>query len=347
MIRIDGAVGEGGGQVLRTALTLSLLTRKPFEIVHIRAGRRKPGMMPQHLQAVGAAAAVGEAGVEGACSGSRSLVFAPTSLRPGRYRFDIGTAGSTSLVLQTVLLPLAFAGGESSLEITGGTHVAWSPCYHYLQLHWLPYLREMGLEAELELVRAGFYPSGGGRVAARIRASSTMSGLSLVSRGPLQRILCLSVAANLASSVVERQSQWALQRLDGLTKAIEVRNLFLPAPGKGTMLLLLAEFAQTRCCYYALGERGKPAERVADEAVDAFLAFLQGSGAVDEYLADQLLLPLALAGEDSEMHTCRVTQHLLTNAEVIRKFLPVAIDIGAQPGEAGMVRIKRREMLPI
>lgn len=340
MIRIDGAAGEGGGQVLRSALTLSLLTRKPFEIVRIRAGRQKPGLMPQHLQAVTAAAAVGGARVEGAHPGSESLLFVPSALRAGHYRFEIGTAGSTSLVLQTLLLPLALASAPSTLEITGGTHVAWSPCHHYLELHWLSYLREMGLNAELALVRAGFYPRGGGRISASIRPAAPKAGLSLARRGRLERIFCLSAVANLEQSVAERQSRQALARLAGLTTAIESRNIALSSPGKGTLFLILAEFGKSRCCYYALGERGKPAERVADEAVDAFLAFLDTDGAVDEYLADQLLLPLALAPAASELRTARVTPHLLTNAEVIRRFLRAGIDITGSPGQAGLVRIQ-------
>lgn len=340
MIRIDGAAGEGGGQVLRSALTLSLLTRKPFRIVNIRAGRQKPGLMAQHLQAVTAAAAVGSARVEGAHLGSGSLLFVPSALRPGHYRFEIGTAGSTSLVLQTLLLPLALAPAPSTLEITGGTHVLWSPCYHYLELHWLPYLRVMGLIAELALVRAGFYPRGGGQIAARIRPAARMPGLSLVERGRLERIFCLSAVANLEQSVAERQSRQALARLAGLTPEIESRNTFLPSPGKGTMFLVLAEFGQSRCCYYALGERGKPAERVADEAVDAFLAFLDTDGAIDEYLADQLLLPMAIAQGTSELRTARVTPHLLTNADVIRRFLSARIEIIGSLGEAGLVSIQ-------
>jgi RNA 3'-terminal phosphate cyclase (ATP) len=340
MIRIDGAAGEGGGQVLRSALTLSLLTSTPFEIVHIRAGRHKPGLMAQHLQAVAAAAAVGGARVEGAHPGSTSLVFEPTVIRPGHYRFEIGTAGSTSLVLQTVFLPLAFAHGPSTLEITGGTHVAWSPCYHYLELHWLPYLREMGVAAELALVRAGFYPRGGGQVTARIRPANLLRGLSLVERGRLTKIFCLSAVAQLEQSVAERQSREALTRLACLPVHIESRNISLPSPGKGTVFLTLAEFERTRCCYYALGERGKPAERVAEEAVDSFLAFLDTDGAIDEFLADQLLLPLALAHGTSELRTARVTPHLLTNAEVIRRFLSARIEIIGFPGKAGLVRIQ-------
>jgi RNA 3'-terminal phosphate cyclase (ATP) len=342
MVRIDGSQGEGGGQVLRSALTLALLTGKAMRIDRIRAARPKPGMMAQHLRAVAAAAAVGGAQVEGAQPGSQSLVFRPQGLYHGNFRFDIGTAGSTSLVLQTILLPLAAACRASTVEITGGTHVPWSPCFHYLELHWLPFLRQMGLSATLHLERAGFYPRGGGAITAAVQPAEGIAPLRLTGRGRLRRIGCLSVVANLDPGIAGRQARQAQVRLAGCGAPVETEELLLPAIGKGTLLLLLAEFEHSRCCYYALGERGKSAERVADEAADQLLAFLATGAAVDEHLADQLLLPLALAGGESEIATCRVTQHLLTNAEVVRQFLPVEIEVEGRLGEPGVVRVAGR-----
>lgn len=339
MIRIDGAQGEGGGQILRSALTLSLLTGKSFVIDRIRAGRKKPGLMAQHLAAVRAAASIGDARVEGAVTGSGTLLFAPSAVRPGHYRFAIGTAGSTSLVLQTVLLPLALAGRSSRVEIDGGTHVPWSPCFHYLDLHWLSFLRQVGISAHLEMPRAGFYPAGGGRIVAEVRPAGNLSPLRLIERGRLRRIRCLSAVANLDPGIAERQSRQAVFRLAGCGAAIEVEQVLLPSPGKGTLLLLLAEFENSRCCYYALGERGKSAERVADEATQALADFLLTDAAIDEHLADQLLLPLALADGESVLRTAAVTHHLLTNAEVIGRFLPVGISIEGGAGRPGLVRI--------
>ncbi|GIX49340.1 MAG: ribosomal subunit interface protein [Candidatus Tectimicrobiota bacterium] len=346
MLQIDGARGEGGGQILRSALTLSLLTGTPVHLINIRARRPKPGLMPQHLQAVQAAAAVGEAEVEGAFLGSQALRFVPRGRRGGTFRFDIGTAGATSLVLQTVFLPLSAAAEPSHLTLTGGTHVPWSPCHHYLELHWLPLMRRLGCDAELRLELAGFYPQGGGRVRAHIRPVARLVPLQLTVRGRLLGIRGLSAVANLDLSIAERQRLQALQRLAPYCREVDIEVVRLPARGKGTLLLLLAQFEHARCCYYALGERGKPAERVADEAVEQLLAFLHSEAAVDEFLADQLLLPLAFAPGTSELTTARVTQHLLTNAEVIRQFLPVEIDIRGALGAPGWLRLTSTTPFP-
>ncbi len=339
MIQIDGSAGEGGGQVLRSALTLSVLTGQPVHLHHIRARRSKPGLAAQHLKAVEAAAAMSAAVVEGAEPGSVTLTFKPATIQAGDYYLDIGTAGATSLVLQTIFLPLSAAGAVSRVRLVGGTHVPWSPAFHYLQLQWLPFMREIGCDAGLVLEQAGFYPRGGGRTEITIQPTGPRQPLQLVTRGPLQRIWGLSAVANLSPSIAERQQRQALQRLAGVAGPVSIELLDLPAAGQGTFLLLLAECTVGRACYVALGERGKPAERVADEAVDALLHWLHGDGAIDEYLADQLLLPLALADGPSILRTSEVTQHLLTNAEVIRQFLPVRIEIAGALGQVGMVGI--------
>ena len=340
MIHIDGAQGEGGGQILRSSLTLSILSGKPVSLTNIRARRPRPGLMAQHLNAVRAAAAVGKARVEGAQLHSLSLVFAPRTAGSGKFQFDIGTAGSTSLLLQTILLPLSFAPGESQVVITGGTHVPWSPCFHYLQWHWLKAMRQIGFDFDLEMDLAGFYPQGGGRICATIRPVTELKPLCLTKRGRLENIWGFSAVANLDLSIAQRQKKQALKRLEamGVTPAIEVVRM--PAHSRGTMLLLLAEFERSRCCTYALGARGKPAEQVADEAIADLEAFLATGAAVDPYLADQLILPLALASGSSELYTSRVTQHLLTNAEVLRRFLPVQVEISGEVGAPGVVLIE-------
>jgi RNA 3'-phosphate cyclase len=342
MVHIDGARGEGGGQVLRSALALSILTGTPMRITNIRARRPKPGLMAQHLKAVEAAAAVAQARVEGAQRSSQTLVFEPSAIRHGELRFDIGTAGATSLVLQTVVVPLSAAGGASSLTIIGGTHVPWSPCFDYLQMHWLRYMRRIGFDIDLSLDVAGFYPRGGGRVRATVRPATALLPLQLVERGRLQRVRGISGVANLDVSVGERQRRQALDRLSGRCGDVEIDVRRMPAHSPGTVLLLLAEFECSQCCYFALGARGKAAERVADEAMDGLDAFLATDGAVDEYLADQLILPLACAAGVSELRTAKVTQHLLTNAEVVRMFLPVDIAIHGDLGAPGLVQITGR-----
>lgn len=340
MIEIDGSWGEGGGQVLRSALALSVLTGKAMRIENIRAGRKRPGLMAQHLQAVSAAAAVSGARVEDARLRSMGLIFEPHDIASGEYRFDIGTAGAVTLVLQTVLLPLAAGRGASRVTITGGTHVPWSPSYHYLERLWIPALRRQGVKAEISMSRAGFYPRGGGLIHAEIRASLPSAPLRLTEPGPLRSLRVLSAVANLDTSIAERQSRQARQRLAGCGVPITVEHLCLAAPSPGTMLMVEGDFAHSRCAYSALGARGKPAERVADEAVDTFLGFLASGAAVDEYFADQILLSLALTAGNSELRTAKVTRHLLTNAWVIGKFLNASIDIEGREGEAGLVRVK-------
>ncbi len=341
MIVIDGSMGEGGGQILRSALCLSLLTGKPFTLQQIRAARSKPGLRPQHLAAVQAAKRICRASVEGDSPGSQCLVFVPGKVEPGRYHFNIGTAGSTSLVLQTVLLPLALAGAPSELSITGGTHVPWSPCFHYLDWHWRTLLSRLGVTVELSLHRAGFYPAGGGELQARIPGGNVVTGVQLTSRGRLQRIRGISAIANLPLHIAERQREQALRRLATMCLPVEADITIEPltAYSPGTLLLLLAEFEQGQACFSSLGEKGKPAEQVADEALDAFEALLRGDGAVDPWMADQLLLPLALAQGESAILTSEVTRHLLTNAEVIRLFLPVDIQVAGRLGESALVRV--------
>ena len=350
MIFIDGSQGEGGGQVLRSALSLSILTGQPFRIENIRAGRQKPGLMAQHLACVDAAAAVSRATVRGASKGSRFLSFEPGEIRSGRYSFKIPTAGSACLVLQTIFYPLSRAGSASTVSIEGGTHVTWSPCYHYLELNWLPVLEQIGFTSRLELLQAGFYPEGGGRLLATVRPAANIHPLERQERGKLVKLHGLTMVANLPLSIADRQRQQILHRMEGLRSglealglkdlpAIRIKTLQLPASFKGTCLLLLAEFEHSRACFFGLGALRKPAEQVADEALDGLLDFLASDAAVDRYLADQLLLPLCLADGPSSLTTQAVTGHLLTNAEIIRIFLPVHIRINGHIGRPGRVDI--------
>ncbi|MGA8143417.1 MAG: RNA 3'-terminal phosphate cyclase [Candidatus Acidiferrales bacterium] len=342
-LSIDGSIGEGGGQVLRTSLTLSLITRRSFALEKIRSRRTKPGLMAQHLKAVEAAAKVGKAKVEGAQIGSRALVFEPTDLCSGDFHFDIGTAGSTSLVLQTILPALSLATSSSTVRLIGGTHVPWSPCFHFLQMHWLRYMREIGFDIRLELDAAGFYPRGGGCVVATVHPASRLSSLCLISRGPLKRIRGISAVANLSDSIAERQRVQALKRLSHVSKHIEIAMLRMPSPSKGSLLLLLAEFENSQCCFYGLGALRKPAEIVADEAINELLQFLATDGAIDPYLSDQLVLPLALAPGASEIRTSKITQHLITNAEIVKLFLPVSIEIDGATDQPGSIRVRCTE----
>ncbi|RPJ02883.1 MAG: RNA 3'-terminal phosphate cyclase, partial [Chloroflexi bacterium] len=313
MIHIDGSTGEGGGQVLRTSLALSILTGQEMRITRIRSRRSKPGLMAQHLQSVQAAASISGAEVEGARLGSSDLVFKPGPARAGRYDFEIGTAGSTSLVLQTIFLPLSLAGGSSQVAITGGTHNPHSPVFHYLDMQWMPFMRQMGCEAALTMERAGFYPPGGGKVRAVIKRGA-LRPVDIIDRGDLVRIRGISGVARLDMEIATRQKHQALRRLEPLHRDVKIKTIELEAASPGTFLLVMAEFERSQCCFVSLGERGKRAERVADEAVDGLEACLRSSGAVDPFLADQLLLPMALTEGTSSLSTGQVTGHLITNA---------------------------------
>ncbi len=340
MIEINGAYGEGGGQILRTSLSLSAITGQPLHIDDIRANRSKPGLRPQHLAAVQAIANITSAEVQGAQRDSQSLTLHPGEVRSGRFQFDIQTAGALSLVLQTVFLPLSFADGSSKVTLTGGTHVPWSPVYHYVAEHWLPVMSDLGFRLKPELRRAGFYPRGGGEVFLTILPVKDLQPYHCTERGDLLRIRGLSGIANLDAHIAKRQKHHSLKRLYPICQDTKIKTVEMPSLGKGSFVLLRAEFSgKARACYTALGAPGKRSERVADEAVDALMAFLKTDGCVDQYLADQLLLPLALLEASSSFRTSQITQHLITNAHVIQKFLPTEILIDGDMDQPGMVSL--------
>lgn len=339
MIEIDGSFGEGGGQVLRTSLTMAVMLGEDFHICKIRAGRKKPGLRPQHLKAVEAAGSMCGAVVRGAEIGSQELTFRPGPPQAGKYHVDIGTAGSTSLVLQTVLLPLSKGGKASQISIVGGTHVPWSPCYHYLDWQWRFFLARMGLTVNLEMDRAGFYPQGGGRIRATVQPGQLISALTIKERGKLLHVRGISGVANLARKIGERQRSRVVHRLGSTCLLNDIRIVNLPAKFKGTVLLLLAVFEHSQACFFGLGAPGKPADTVADEAIDALEAFLATDGVIDPYAADQLLVPMAFAQGRSEIRTSEITSHLVTNAEIIQRFLPVKMEIIGAPGKPGWVRV--------
>ena len=323
VIYIDGSEGEGGGQILRTSLSLSNLLLKPFEISNIRAGRVNPGLQAQHLKAVEASVAISGAVVEGAYIGSTSLKFFPGKIKPGSFRFDIGTAGSSLLVLQTVYLPLTFSGGVSKLKIIGGTHVQWSPTYDYIKLCWLYFMKRIGLNIDVKLERAGFYPHGGGIIEAVIKPVDKVSPLKLTERGNLVEVNIYSFHSNLNFEVAKRQAVGAESVISGVAP-VKVTTGELKSFSKGTAIAIVGVFENTVCCYTALGEKGKRAEVVGREAGEKFLSFLKSEGAtVDERMSDQIILPLSIADGESEFTTTKITNHLITNANTIKKFLNV------------------------
>ena len=339
MLELDGSMGEGGGQILRSSLALSLLTGRAFHLKNVRAGRSKPGLQPQHLMSVRAAAEVGQATLRGASRGSTDLVFEPGEVKAGPYRFDIGTAGATGLVLHTVYLPLALRGTiPSSLTLIGGTHVSTSPCFHFLDATWRRYLAACGLHVTLKMQRPGFYPRGGGVVEAFIQPCADLHGVELRDRGPV-KASGFSAVAGLDAAIARRQARRVRFRLEqyGLKAALREETW---EGGPGTVVAIELDTKPAPTLFFALGERGKPAERVADEACDAALAYLDaGSALVDAHSADQLVLPLALANGPSEVHVAEVTRHLTTNIEVISRFLERSISCEGDEGTPGILRI--------
>lgn len=339
MIELDGSFGEGGGQILRTSLALALLTDKAFHLRNIRAGRPKPGLQPQHLMSVRAASTIGYAQTRGATRDSSDLVFEPGQLKPGKYHFDIGTAGATGLVLQTVYLPLALAAAASELTLVGGTHVKTSPSFHFLDTTWRRYLELLGLRLKLDLRRPGFYPRGGGLVEAHVAPCPRLRGFDLRERGPIKQITGFSAIAGLPEHVARRQARRAAYRLQQRGLDVNLREESWPG-GPGSVLALVVETTAVPSLFAGLGERGKPAERVADEAVEQVLAYLDAApAAVDAHSADQLVLPLALAEGPSAYSVAEVTQHLLTNVAVVRQFVEREIVCEGKEGEPGWVRI--------
>jgi RNA 3'-terminal phosphate cyclase (ATP) len=338
-IEIDGALGEGGGQVLRTSLALSLITHQPFHLRKVRAGRAKPGLQAQHLMCVKAAAQIGGARVRGDKLGSGDLVFEPGEVVPGNYRFQIGTAGATSLVVHTVYLPLALAGASSTIDIEGGTHVIASPCFQFLDRTWAAYMRALGIAIEVQLARCGFYPRGGGLIHALVQPSPNLRSFHGMTGTSVTSATVISGSAGLPSHVAERLAERAGQRVSemGLEVTSRVEN-WQGGPGCMVGIELPTEPAPT--FLFALGERGKPAEKVGDEAAAQVAAFLEAAPlGVDAHSADQLLLPLALAPEPSQFRVAEVTSHLRTNAYVIQHFLDRSIQIDGSEGEPGQVII--------
>jgi RNA 3'-terminal phosphate cyclase (ATP) len=327
-IQLDGAQGEGGGQILRTALTLAMITGQAFRLDRIRAKRAKPGLLRQHLTAVQAAAEICGAQVDGASPGSQSLHFVPGPIRGGDYRFAIGTAGSCTLVLQTVLPALWFADKPASRSVSGGTHNPAAPPADFLMRAWLPLMRRMGIQMDITLVRHGFYPAGGGEVRAEV-APCRPAGLNLNSRGDTLAVHAKAIVAGVPEDVARRELAQLGRRLPDLSGDIVV----LPQQeGPGNVLLVELEHAELTEVFAGFGERGVSAEKVANQVAQRARAYLDSGAAVGGYLADQLLLPMALAGS-GRFTTCERSDHLLTNLAIIGKFLPV--DMQVTPAEGG------------
>lgn len=330
MITIDGSAGEGGGQILRTSLTLAMCSGTPFTLEHIRARRPKPGLMRQHLTCVTAAAQVCGAEVHGAELGSRSLRFVPGQVRAGSYRFAVGTAGSCTLVLQTLWPALMLAGAGSQVTLGGGTHNPMAPPFHFLERSYAPLMRRLGAGIGLQLRRLGFYPAGGGEMEAVIdSADSSLQPFDLIERGAKRESFAECLTPALPGSVAQRE-------LDVLRRALgwELDQLRTPATrqNEGPGNALMATLVHDNVCevFTQFGEKGVSAEKVAQLLVDEVRAYQQHTAALGPHLADQWILPLALATwkrRTAARYTATaLTEHARTNFGIIEQFLPVRIE---------------------
>ncbi|EIZ4293046.1 RNA 3'-terminal phosphate cyclase [Salmonella enterica subsp. enterica serovar Heidelberg] len=332
IIALDGAQGEGGGQILRSALSLSMITGQPFEMSGIRAGRAKPGLLRQHLTAVRAATEICGAQVNGDELGSQQLRFTPGPIRGGEYRFAIGSAGSCMLVLQTVLPALWFADGSSRVEVHGGTHNQAAPSADFICRVWEPLLARMGISQRTTLIKHGFYPAGGA-AATVVEPATSLRGLTLISRGETLRTTAEALLAAVPYHVGEREVATLEAHFPQAEKNVVALEAHFPQAeknvvaleggcGPGNALSLMIQSEQLTELFAAFGVKGTSAEAVANQVAHEARRYLASPAAVGEHLADQLILPLALAGEGA-FTVARASAHLLTNIVVVERFLPV------------------------
>jgi RNA 3'-terminal phosphate cyclase (ATP) len=326
MIEIDGSEGEGGGQILRSALALAIIRGEGLHIRSIRAKRKRPGLLRQHLTAVQAAGIISGAKLDGDRLGSDELRFAPGAVRHGEHRFAVGTAGSATLVLQTVLWPLLVTPGESTVVVEGGTHNPLAPPFEFLDRVLLPVLRRMGAELELELLAAGFYPAGGGAVRMRVAGGRPLQPIVLDERGAIRRRRAQAIVANLPTKIARRELAVVREQLGFADDELEVVEL--TGPGPGNLLLIEGEHDGGTELVSHCGEKGLPAETVAARAVAEWSRWYDAAVPVGEHLADQLLIPLALAGSGG-FTTLAATEHTRTNAALVQRLLGVPIVIDA------------------
>ncbi len=343
LLRIDGSKGEGGGQLLRTSLSLAALTGRPLQLENIRAGRSRPGLRPQHLTAVRAVAAVCEAQLDGDEIGSQTLTFRPrSSPRGAEYEFDVedaaehGSAGSITLIMQAMLWPLLFAAGPSRVTLRGGTHVPFSPPYQYLEHVFRPAVARFGASFQVRLDTWGWLPAGNGQISADIEPVRQLQAATFERQKP-DVVHGVAAVTNLPSHIPQRMANRAANLLREMALQPHITPVRERGPGPGAGLFLWlpqAGFGQ-------LGRKGYPADKVADDAVAELRAFIDNeTAAVDHHLADQLLIPMALARGRSTFTTHLLSSHTLTNAALLRQWLDVDITISGDAGDAGSVSIR-------
>ncbi|HPF39642.1 MAG TPA: RNA 3'-terminal phosphate cyclase [Phycisphaerae bacterium] len=337
MIQIDGSFGEGGGQILRSSLALSMVTGKSVRIEKIRGGRSKPGLMRQHLTAVQAARRICGGHTTGDQIGSSTVTFEPGPVEGGDYAFGIGTAGSTTLVLQTILLPLLCADKPSRITLDGGTHNPFAPPFDFLERAYLPLVNRMGPRVRATLERPGFFPAGGGRIVVEIEPAPRLSGFELLERGDLRRRHARAAVANLPASIGEREVAVIRKRMAWSDEELDIDRV-TSSRGPGNIVTLTLTFDHVTEVFTGFGETRRSAEAVATHAVQACQRYLRRSAPVGEFLTDQLMLPMALAGEGA-FSSIGLSRHAETHIELIRRFLDVPISVFAGPDDAKTITI--------
>jgi len=338
MMEIKADEMEGGGQVLRSSVSLSSVLGIPVRLFNIRAKRAKPGMQAQHLMGVEAAAKITSAEVQGLVKGSMELAYTPKTINGGKFSFNIGTAGSSMLVLQTLLPIVLFSPSEVQLRIIGGTHVAWSPNFHFVKEVFLPIVGKMGCSLEyFELERAGWYPKGEGTVKLLVKPINFLKPLQLTSPGKFIKILGVSCCSNLPETIPQRQASAARKLLIKNNYDAEIKELVLPSRSKGSALTLWAVYENTILGASSLGELGKKSEEVGEEAARKLLEEMGSGAALDSHMGDQVLIYMALAKGESSITVSKLTSHMKTNIWVIEQFTNQRFRI--EELEGGMARV--------
>ena len=341
-IIIDGSQGEGGGQIVRSSLSLSMVTGRAMVIENIRAGRKKPGLLQQHLTAVRAAADICGAQIEGDQLRSSRLQFEPGPVQGGSYSFRIGTAGSTTLVLQTILPPLMITDAPSTVTIEGGTHNPMAPPFDFLSKSFLPLLARIGPNVELILDRYGFFPGGGGRIRAEITPSQSLGQLRLLDGGNVSNAHARAIVARLPEDIGERECRTIIRKMNWSQRAYTVEAI-QEAGGPGNVVFAEVQRGGVTEVVTGFGERGVTAEKVAGKVVRQLRRYCEADVPVGEYLADQLLLPMGIGAHfgsgGGEFRTLELSEHTRTHIEILRKFLTVDILADARQRDDVLVRV--------
>ncbi|MHA1505960.1 MAG: RNA 3'-terminal phosphate cyclase [Candidatus Asgardarchaeia archaeon] len=349
LIEIDGSMGEGGGQILRMSLALASVLEVPIRVYNIRKRRPRPGLMPQHLNVVRILSQITEADVLGANIGSRDVVFKPKRIKGGSYRVDIGTAGSISLILQAILPAAVFADDEVEMEVIGGTDTFWAPPIDYMRFVFIPILRKMGADIEIELIKRGHYPRGGGRVRIHVNPSEKLKAIKITERGEIKSIKGISHCVRLPPHVAERQARAAEEfiRKNGFENLdIDIELEYYErgkdphiGPGSGIVLWTLSD-GDSILGSDALGERGKPAERVGSECAEKLIKHIRSGAALDSHMGDMLIIWMLIADGKSEISTSELTMHTKTCIELSKIFADTKIEVSGGIGKPSKITVE-------